>query len=317
MLYSFVVPIYNDGELAADFAAEFERVFRQRLGCTDIQGRAELLFVDDGSRNDSVRLLVEQVVPRFPFVRVIELSRNFGQHVALSCGYQHARGRFVGMLNVDQEDPPDQIPLLLDTLEKGEADIVHGQYQQRHVTWLNKVTSRGFNAVLNWLTGYAVPQDSATLRIMNRRFLDAYNALTEKSRYIPGLEFWLGFRHAYVPIRHQQRTRGRSSYNFRRRLRMATETIISFSDLPLKMASALGMGVALLGLLMALYLVISKLFFVDYQAGYTSTIAIVVFLGGIQIFVVGLASLYIGRVLREVQGRPLYVIRQTHGKSRE
>ncbi|MFY2561410.1 glycosyltransferase family 2 protein [Corallococcus terminator] len=311
------MPIYNDGELAADFAAEFERVFQKHLDRADITGRVELLFVDDGSRNASVRFLVEQVVPRFAFVRVIELSRNFGQHVALSCGYQHARGQYVGMLNVDMEDPPDQIPLLLSVLERDEADIVHGQYQVRDVTWLNKLTSRGFNSVLNWLTGYAVPQDSATLRIMNRRFLNAYNALTEKSRYIPGLEFWLGFRHAYVPMRHQRRTQGRSSYNFRRRLRMALETIISFSDLPLKMAAAVGMVIALLGLLMALFLVISKLFFVDYRAGYTSTIAITVFLGGIQIFVVGLASLYIGRVLREVQGRPLYIVRQIYEEPQE
>lgn len=316
MLYSFVVPIYNDGELAPDFAAEFERVFQKHLGRERIDGRAELIFVDDGSRNQSVRVLVEQVLPRFSFVRVIELSRNFGQHIALSCGYQHARGRYVGMLNVDMEDPPDQIPRLLEVLERGEADIVHGQYQSRDVTWLNKVTSRGFNALLNRLTGYEVPQDSATLRIMNRRFVDAYNALTEKSRYIPGLEFWLGFRHAYVPMRHQRRTRGRSSYNFRRRLRMALETIISFSDLPLKMAAALGMGVALVGLVMALYLVVSKLFFVDYQAGYTSTIAIVVFLGGVQILVVGLASLYIGRILREVQNRPLYVVRELYEEHR-
>jgi dolichol-phosphate mannosyltransferase len=310
-----VVPIYNDGALAADFAAEFQRVFQRHLGCESLQGRVELIFVDDGSRNASVRTLVEEVLPRFPFVRVIELSRNFGQHIALSCGYMHARGRYVGMLNVDMEDPPDQIPLLLEVLERDEADIVHGRYVSRDVTWLNGLTSRGFNALLNWLTGYSVPQDSATLRVMNRRFLNAYNALTEKSRYIPGLEFWLGFRHAYVSMRHQRRKQGRSSYNFRRRLKMALETVISFSDLPLKMAAAFGMFVALVGLLMALVLVINKLFFVDYRAGYTSTIAIIVFLGGIQILVVGLASLYIGRILREVQNRPLYIVREVHEPS--
>ncbi|MBJ6759369.1 glycosyltransferase family 2 protein [Myxococcaceae bacterium JPH2] len=314
--YSFVVPIYNDGELAADFAAEFERVFQRHLGQERIDEHAELIFVDDGSRNASVHVLLNDVLPRFKFVRVIELSRNFGQHIALSCGYQHARGQYVGMLNVDMEDPPDQIPALLAHLERGEADIVHGLYEMRDVTWLNRMTSHAFNSVLNRLTGYAVPQNSATLRIMNRRFVDAYNSLTEKSRYIPGLEFWLGFRHAYQPMRHQRRTRGSSSYNFRRRLRMALETIISFSDLPLKMAAALGMGIALVGLLMVLFLVISKLFFVDYQAGYTSTISITVFLGGVQILVVGLASLYIGRILREVQNRPLYVVREVHEAQR-
>ncbi len=255
---------------------------------------------------------MENVLPRFPFARLVELSRNFGHHVALSAGYRHARGRYVGMLNVDMEDPPDQIPLLLEVLEKGEADIVHGLYQHRDVPWMNRITSRGFNAVLNWLTGYTVPPASTTLRIMNRRFVDAYNGLTEKSRYIPGLEFWLGFRHAYVPMRHQRRQQGTSSYNFRRRLRLATEAIISFSDLPLKMAAMAGMVIALVGLLMALFLVLSKLFVRDYQAGYTSTIAVIVFLGGVQILVVGLASIYIGRILREVQNRPLYIVREVY-----
>ena len=146
---------------------------------------------------------------------------------------------------------------------------------------------------------------------MNRRFVDAYRTLTERSRYLPGLEMWLGFQRAYVPIRHMRREHGKSSYAFGRRLKMAFEAIISFSDLPLRFTVALGAIVALIGFLLAAYLTIGKLFFIEFRAGYTSTMTAIVLIGGVLVAVIGLASLYIGRVLSEVQARPLYVIRDS------
>lgn len=307
---SFVVPIYGDGALAEAFCAEFERVMTTHLG-GPLPGRAELIFVDDGSRDDSARV-VRSLLPRYPFARLVELSRNFGQHVALSCGYAHATGEYVGMLNVDMEDPPDQIPLLLDAIAKGEHDFVVGVRPERGGSGRNRFSSIAFNWVLNKLTGSDVPLNCATLRVMSRRFTDAYNSLTERSRYLPGLEMWLGFPRAYVPIRHQPRRDGRSSYDLGRRVRMAIESIISFSDLPLRFLAWTGLLVAATGFVLTLALVVSKLFFVDYRPGYTSTVAIIVFLGGVQILVTGVAALYVGRILREVQGRPLYVVKDRH-----
>lgn len=309
-IYSFVVPIFNDGELAEEFCHEFQRVFQQHLGRAEIAPSVELLFVNDGSHYNSANLLAT-LPPRFPFVRVINLSRNFGQHVALSCGYRYARGRYVGMLNVDMQDPPDQIPLLLRRIEAGEVDIVFGIRPKRAGSQVDSLTSRAFGLVLNKLTGYDVPLNVATLRVMNRHFVDAYNQLSETSRYLPGLESWLGFKRDYVEVTHRARTRGRSSYNFKRRFLMAADAIISFSDLPLKMAALCGFGVVLASFLLGLALAIQKLFFVDVQLGYTSTLCVIIFLGGVQLSVIGLASLYIGRILREVQHRPLYVVRDT------
>jgi dolichol-phosphate mannosyltransferase len=308
--YSFVVPIYNDGYLAEAFCAEFEAVFRRYLGTDDIAGSVELLFVNDGSADDSEAQL-RAVCVKYGFARAIMLSRNFGQHIAVSCGYRHAVGDIVGMLNVDQEDPPSEIPVLLDAMRERGADIMYGLYQERRVSHMQRVTSALFTRTLNWLTGARAPTNMSTLRVMNRRFLDAYNSLVERSRFIPGLEQWLGFKPAYTFVRHQPRRVGGSSYNFRRRLRMATESIISFSDLPLRFAAVFGFCVAAAGLLLIAVLVVQKLFFVRFLPGFTSTISVIVFLGGLQIFVMGLASLYIGRILTEVQGRPLFLVRDT------
>lgn len=307
--YSFVVPIYKDAGLADVFCAEFDRVFRAHLRVESIAPFVEVIFVNDGSPDDSGEQL-KSVCARWPFARGISLSRNFGQHVALSAGYAHARGELVGSMNVDMQDPPGEVIKLLERFARDDVDIVMGLRRHRKDSWSKRATSVAFHYVLNKLTGYPIPRNMATVRVMNRRFLDAYNALSEKSRFLPGLEAWLGFRRGYVEIEHAERKVGKSSYNFHRRFMMALDSIISFSDLPLRMVALLGMGLALVGLVLTLALVIQKLFFVNLQAGYTSTVAIIVFFGGAQIFVVGLASLYIGRVLKEVQNRPLYVVQE-------
>ena len=306
--YSFVVPIFNDGELAEEFCEAYAAVFRKYLGTDDLGSATELIFVNDGSRDDSA-IKLAALPPRFAFVRVINLSRNFGQHVALSCGYRYARGEFVGMLCVDMQEHPDQIPKLLDHIKTTDCDIVFGLRERRAGSRTDSVTSRLFGIALNKLTGYDVPLNIATLRVMNRRFLAAYNELSESSRYLPGLESWLGFRRGYVDITHRERRRGKSSYNFSRRLKMAADAIISFSDLPLRITVLLGFTVVFFSFLLAAALVIQRLFFAHIQLGYTSTVCVIIFLGGVQLSVVGLASLYIGRILREVQRRPLYIIR--------
>jgi dolichol-phosphate mannosyltransferase len=298
--------------MSGSFCREFEQVMRAYVGTDDISQVVELIFVNDGSPNESLAQL-RKTSDRFSFVRVIGLSRNFGQHIALSAGYQHARGQFVGSLNVDMQDPPNQIPLLLDRIERGDVDIVIGLRRDRKDSLSTRLTSHVFHYVLGKLTGYPIPLNMATIRIMNRRFVNAYNSLREKSRFLPGLEGWLGFERGYVEIEHEERTVGSSTYNFRKRFLMALDSIISFSDLPLRIVVLAGSAIAVLGLGLGALLVVQKLFFVNLQPGYTSTVSIVVFFGGMQILVVGLASLYIGRILKEVQNRPLYVVQEFIG----
>ena len=307
--YSLVVPIYNDAELAEDFCREFEATFKSYLRIETIESNVELIFVNDGSAPGHF-VILEKLIPDYPFVQVIDLSRNFGQHRALSCGYAHARGEFVGMLNVDQQDPPDQIPVLLARIEQDECDLVLGVRKRTGRVSLSDLGSRLFNWVLNTLTGSEGPLNVATIRIMNRRFVDAYNTFLEHSRYLPGLESWLGFRREYVETRHTPRTRGRSSYTLRSRISMAIDSIISFSDLPLRIISRLGFAIAGLGFALSFLILAQRLAGTDFLPGFVPVLSAVLIVGGVQIVVIGIASLYIGRILAEVQRRPLYVIQR-------
>ena len=307
--YSLVVPIYKDGSLAGDFCVEFEKVFKNHLKADGISDQVELIFVNDGSPNDSAERLRE-TCRRFPFARMIDLSRNFGQHIALAAGFAHARGEFVGSLNVDMEDPPDQLILLIESFAQHDYDVVFGVRKDRQGPFMVKLTSLLFHWVLNKLTGYQYPLNLATIRMMNRRFTDAYVRFQEKTPFLDGLQFWLGFKRGYVAVTHRERTTGKSSYNFRRRFLMAMDSIISFSDLPLRMMVVAGTFIAMAGFFYMLMVVFQKFFFTEFQAGWPSLMAIVTFFGGVQILGLGLASLYIGRILKEVQNRPLYVIRE-------
>jgi dolichol-phosphate mannosyltransferase len=306
--FSFVVPIYHDGYLARAFCEAVEKEMRILLQRPDVSDAIEVIFVNDGSRDNSQTLLTE-TCEEFPFARIVELSRNFGQHVAVSCGYHLAGGDYVAMINVDMQDAPDQFGLLIARLRTGSYDIVTGLREERQDSWFADLTSRAFNILMNTLTGAKTPINAASLRVMNRAFVDAYNMLGEKTPYLPGLENWLGFRHAYVPIRHQRRATGKSSYTFRKRLHMARESIISFSDLPLRLAAACGFIVSAIGVLLIGRLLVMRWFFAQVLPGYTSTMSVIVLLGGANLTFLGLIGLYIGRILREVQGRPQYVIK--------
>ena len=306
--YSFVVPIYHDGYLAQSFCESIDRALQTILGTLAIEGMVEVIFVNDGSCDNSQQLLMA-AGREFPFVKIIELSRNFGQHIAVSCGYRFASGDYVCMLNADQQDPPDQIAVLINIITTGEYDIVIGLRSERAESIWNTLTSRAFHTTLNLLTGANAPLNAASLRMMTRQFIDAYNSLGDHYPFIPGLENWLGFRFFYVPIRHQARKQGQSSYNFRKRWRMAVESIIGFSDLPLRFAAMLGFTITCVGLSLVGGLVFEQLTSFRFLPGFTSTITAIIVMGGLNLMFLGLVSLYVGRILREVQGRPRYNIK--------
>jgi dolichol-phosphate mannosyltransferase len=308
-MYSIVVPIYGDGRLAPALCAEIERVMSRYVHSAPLRESLELIFVNDGSRDESLETLLE-CRERFGFVRVIDLSRNFGQHCAIACGMHHARGDIVLRMNVDMQDPPSAIPKLLDTLRDGDCDLVAGRYSTRKSPFLDRATAHVYFLLFRFLTGFDTPQNTSSLRAMSRRFVDAYNSLTEKSRFPQGLDQWLGFRHKYVEIEHRERADKRSSYSMWARLRLGVNGILYFSDRPLQLVGSAGFVVACLGIGLAAYIAAERLLGVDYLPGYASLAAIGLIAFGIQLGCTGLLGLYIARIFREVQNRPLYLIRE-------
>jgi len=188
--------------------------------------------------------------------------------------------------------------------------MVTGMYIHRKIPLLQKFTSWLFYKMVKLMTGYQIDVNAACIRVMRRRFLVALQQFTEKIRFMPLIERWLGFKQGFAPITHHPRQTGNSTYNLRRRLKVAFDSIITFTHVPLKVSAYLGAGVAVFGFGLIALLIIQKLFIEDMLLGYTSTVAAVIFLGGIQIFCIGMASLYIGKILQEVQNRPLYIVRQ-------
>lgn len=298
---SIVTPIYGDARQVPSFVNSIKELTKINV--------IEIILVCDGGGNDDEDFLQEYCKTE-KIVKTILLSRNFGQHIAVSAGYKDAVGDLVCMINVDQQDPISEIPKLIKKIEEGAFDAVYGLRMERQDDWFKSLSSKSFNWVLNKLTGDRTPLNVATLRIMTRQFINEYNSLNEKSRYLPGLENWLGFKKGYVTILHKERDEGKSSYTFVKRINLAINSIIGFSDLPLRWTSYLGMLISLLGFAFLTVLLLLKLFLVDFRPGYISTIAVILFVGGIQILVVGLASLYIGRILKEVQNRPLYIVKK-------
>jgi glycosyltransferase involved in cell wall biosynthesis len=304
MNLSIVTPIYHDSYLAEKFIQAVKEIEYSLLELE------EIIFVLDGGSLDD-RKTLKSLALKYSHVKIIFLSRNFGQHIALSAGYKESTGDYVCMINVDQQDPPNEIPKLLAKFnEVDDLDIVYGLRRDRKDTFFKSFSSNLFNLLLNKLTGDNTPLNVATLRVMSRRFIDSYNDLSEKARYIPGLESWIGFQREYIQIESQDRIQGESSYNFWRRLNMAAESIVSFSDLPLRWSAYIGMMIAQVGFVFLVTLGLMKIYFIDFKAGYISTIALILLVAGIQIFVIGLASIYIGRILKEVQNRPLYIIKE-------
>lgn len=311
MKYSVVVPIYNDAYLARPLCEELVRVLETLTPVRPLRHAMELLFINDGSKNDSLDTL-RQLVKEFDMVRVIDLSRNFGQHQAIACGFKEARGDIVIRMNVDMQDPPAELPKLLAVMAQDDADLVVGQYTTRKSPLKDKLTSAIYFSCFRFLTGLEVPHNTSPMRAMSRRFITAYNTLTEKSRFPQGLDCWLGFRQRTVPIEHRARADKKSSYTFTKRLALAFNGIVYFSDRPIKLVTAFGFIVACFGLALGLSIVANKIAGTEYLPGYASLAAMGLITFGIQLTSLGIIGLYVGKIFKEVQNRPLYVVRETY-----
>jgi polyisoprenyl-phosphate glycosyltransferase len=298
---SVVVPCYNEAEGIGAFHRCLAGVM-ERLHET-----WEVIYVNDGSRDATSRLM-QELHRADPHIAVVNLSRNFGKEIALTAGLDHARGAAVVVIDADLQDPPEVIPELVAAWREGN-DVVYAKRRVRHgETFLKRVTADLFYRVMQALGGVQMPRDAGDFRLMSRRVVDALLRLRERHRFMKGLFAWVGFSSKAVLYDRAPRYAGRTSWNYWRLWNLALEGITSFSVMPLKVATYFGLLVAVFAGLYGMQLIVRTLVFGNPVAGYPSLMAVVLFLGGVQMVMLGVIGEYLGRIFNEVKQRPLYLV---------
>jgi glycosyltransferase involved in cell wall biosynthesis len=300
-VFSVVVPAFNE---AAGLAA-----FHTRLAAVmdGIGAGWELVIVDDGSRDDTAAVAA-RLHAADRRVALVQLSRNFGKEIAATAGLDHARGEAVILIDADLQDPPELIPELVAAWREG-YDMVYAERRDRHGdSWLKRRTAAAFYRLMRRCGPVALPPQAGDFRLMGRPVIDALLSLREHHRFMKGLYAWVGFRSRGVPYSRGPRTTGRSAWTYWKLWNLALEGITGFSVLPLKLASYLGLAVAVFAALFGGQLVLRTLLFGNPVPGYPSLMAVVLFLGGMQLITLGVMGEYLGRVFNETKRRPLYLV---------
>jgi dolichol-phosphate mannosyltransferase len=304
--YSLVVPVFNEQPILPALLARLDDLLQK------LDGRAEVLFVDDGSTDQSASMIAAKA-ERDPRYRLVSLSRNFGHQIAITAGMDLARGQAVVVLDGDLQDPPE---LVLAMIEKWKAgfEIVYAERTARPgETRLKRWTAGLFYRLLRRLASVDIPANVGDFRLVDRKPLEVFRRMGERDPFVRGMFAWMGFRRAAVPYERPARTAGETKYPFRRMLALALHGVVGFSDVPLRMALWVGFAVSSIAGLLSLYVVLLVLYDHTLVPGWASTMVVVSFLSGINLFMTGIVGLYVGRIHTEVKKRPLYVVARTVG----
>ena len=300
---SVVVPAYNEQEVLPAFQARIIPVM-EAIGLP-----FEVVYVNDGSRDRTLEIMLA-MRDADPRVAVVNLSRNFGKEIALTAGLDHAAAsEAVVVIDADLQDPPEVIPDLVAAWRQG-FDIAYAQRRVREgETWLKKATAAGFYRVMQRIGGKVqLPANTGDFRLMSRRALDALLALREQHRFMKGLFAWVGFPSVPVLYDRAPRAAGETKWNYWKLWNFSLEGITSFTVGPLKIATYLGLATAVFAAIYGAQIILKTLIWGNPVAGYPSLMAVVLFLGGVQLMTLGIIGEYLGRIFNETKGRPLYFV---------
>jgi polyisoprenyl-phosphate glycosyltransferase len=304
--YSIVVPVYDEEEV---LPALYERLtwLLERL-----DGSAEVILVDDGSRDDSYALMLD-LQKRDPRFKLLRLSRNFGHQIAITAGLDFAAGQAVIVMDADLQDPPETVLTMAERWRDG-FEVVYGVRRKRvGETRFKRATAAVFYRLLQRLADVEIPADVGDFRLLDRKALDAYQAMREHDRYLRGMVSWVGFKQIGVQYSRDERRAGETKYPLRKMLKFAADGIVSFSNAPLRLALGLGFIVSATSFLYGFVAILLKVTGAFTVPGWTSVIFVTSFLGGVQLIVLGVVGEYVGRTYIESKGRPLYVVDHSAG----
>jgi polyisoprenyl-phosphate glycosyltransferase len=300
-LLSLVVPVYYEQEVILQFLLETKAVLDQ----LDID--YEYIFVDDGSKDKTVEIITEQAKINQK-IKLVIFSYNQGKAAAVSAAIANAKGDYMLYMDPDLQDPPIEIPRFLEEIEKG-YDLVWGIRSEKKDSFINSLFSKIFWGTLNKFTGLDIPKGIAVMRIFNRSFAEEFLKYEESNRFIEGIFINISKNWKTIEISQRERFAGKTKFNFRKKMQLAFDAIFDFSELPLKMAVRIGIFLSFLGFIVLMVLLFMKLFFEEFQSGWPSIIALIIIGFGLQLFFLGIVSLYIGRIYKEVKRRPIYSIK--------
>jgi len=305
--YSIVVPTYNE-------EANISELYRRVSAVMDrLDGVAELVLVDDGSR-DRTLPLIRQLREQDARVCYLSFARNFGHQIAVTAGLNVSRGQVVVTMDADLQDPPELILEMVREWQAGYQVVYARRTQRKQESWLKRTTAYGFYRLLRTLADVEIPTDTGDFCLMDRSVVDLLNHMPERNRYIRGLRAWVGFRQTAVQFERDPRFAGAVKYTFRKSLALAINGLVSFSIVPLRLSTYMGLIAAAIALLMMFLVLYWRVFEPKSPLTGFATIALAIFfLGAVQLICIGILGEYIGRIYEEVRGRPLYTLAETAG----
>lgn len=302
ILCSVIVPMYNEEEVIPETYRRLTKVM------DDINESYEIIFINDGSR-DNTKAMLSELCKTDKRVKMIDFARNFGHQIAITAGMDYAAGDCMVIIDGDLQDPPELIPDMIEIWRSG-FDVVYGKRKSRQgETFFKKFTAKIFYRLLGKLTDVDIPVDTGDFRLIDRKVCEALKQLPERSRYVRGLMSWVGFKQTAIEFERSERFAGETKYPLKKMLKLAMDGIMSFSYKPLRIASYLGTFLSLASFLYLIFVLLQKLIFPESaQSGWASIIAVSLFFNGIILLMLGIIGEYIGRIYDEAKGRPLYII---------
>ena len=273
--------------------------------------RLEILFINDGSSDDTLTM-IQREAKKNSSIAYVNLSRNFGKEAGMLAGFDYANGDAVVIIDADLQDPPELIPQMIELWEQGYDDVYARRRSRQGETWLKKKTSEWYYRILQKSTRIPIQHDTGDFRLLDRRCIETLRLLRESQRNTKALFSWIGFNKKELLYDRDPRAAGDTKWNYSKLVNLAIDGITSFTTAPLRIASVFGLIVSCLAFCYILYLVIRPLFGVPTGAGYSSLMAVILFMGGVQMIFLGIIGEYIGRIFNETKQRPLYLIEEYH-----
>ena len=305
-LISVLIPAYNEEEVLDML---MERL--GKLAADQPKYNWEFMFVNDGSRDRTLEI-IKQYAERDTRVSYINLSRNFGKETAMIAGFDHVRGDAVVNIDADLQDPPELIPQMIRYWEDGYDDVFARRRSRAGESFVKKLTSQVYYKVLQRSTRIPIQIDTGDFRLLDRRCIDALKQFRESERYTKGMFSWIGYKKKEILYDRDPRAAGTTKWNYGKLVNLAIDGITSFTTAPLRVSTYVGFVVSVIAFVYILYLLIRPLFGVPTGGGYSSTMAAILFLGGVQLLSLGIIGEYIGRIFNETKNRPLYFVEEYH-----